>query len=180
MLSMTTSIKGPIRLFGCKNVPMRRSRRRISAPVTKSPHFTHLDIPCNWNDKLSSTNVTPSTTDIQYMPATATANRGASIRRSNFVSDRTPKTSIDEDQVVSLQQAARQEISCPCLLHCKRSFSAPEIQRKLSRKKSNGNSLTSQLNSVSVGTQTEPIKNCLLYTSPSPRDGLLSRMPSSA
>ena len=26
----------------------------------------------------------------------------------------------------------------------------------------------------------EPLKNCLLYTSPSPRDGLLSRMPSSA
>ena len=25
-----------------------------------------------------------------------------------------------------------------------------------------------------------PAKNCLLYTSPSPRDGLLSRMPSSA
>ena len=25
-----------------------------------------------------------------------------------------------------------------------------------------------------------PIKTCLLYTSPSPRDGLLSRMPSSA
>ena len=25
-----------------------------------------------------------------------------------------------------------------------------------------------------------PIRNCLLYTSPSPRDGLLSRMPSSA
>ena len=24
------------------------------------------------------------------------------------------------------------------------------------------------------------VKNCLLYTSPSPRDGLLSRMPSSA
>ena len=24
------------------------------------------------------------------------------------------------------------------------------------------------------------LKNCLLYTSPSPRDGLLSRMPSSA
>ena len=28
-----------------------------------------------------------------------------------------------------------------------------------------------------VGTQ---IESCLLYTSPSPRDGLLSRMPSSA
>ena len=28
--------------------------------------------------------------------------------------------------------------------------------------------------------EAERIKNCLLYTSPSPRDGLLSRMPSSA
>ena len=26
----------------------------------------------------------------------------------------------------------------------------------------------------------KPLKGCLLYTSPSPRDGLLSRMPSSA
>ena len=29
-------------------------------------------------------------------------------------------------------------------------------------------------------TDAEHLKNCLLYTSPSPRDGLLSRMPSSA
>ena len=29
-------------------------------------------------------------------------------------------------------------------------------------------------------TKNEPIGTCLLYTSPSPRDGLLSRMPSSA
>ena len=28
--------------------------------------------------------------------------------------------------------------------------------------------------------RSEQIENCLLYTSPSPRDGLLSRMPSSA
>ena len=28
--------------------------------------------------------------------------------------------------------------------------------------------------------ETKPFYNCLLYTSPSPRDGLLSRMPSSA
>ena len=28
--------------------------------------------------------------------------------------------------------------------------------------------------------QSTKINNCLLYTSPSPRDGLLSRMPSSA
>ena len=30
------------------------------------------------------------------------------------------------------------------------------------------------------GYHTAPLGNCLLYTSPSPRDGLLSRMPSSA
>ena len=32
----------------------------------------------------------------------------------------------------------------------------------------------------SAGTDTWLNKTCLLYTSPSPRDGLLSRMPSSA
>ena len=31
-----------------------------------------------------------------------------------------------------------------------------------------------------VVTQTTWYRSCLLYTSPSPRDGLLSRMPSSA
>ena len=31
-----------------------------------------------------------------------------------------------------------------------------------------------------VGTEDETDRACLLYTSPSPRDGLLSRMPSSA
>ena len=31
-----------------------------------------------------------------------------------------------------------------------------------------------------AGKQTDRIYICLLYTSPSPRDGLLSRMPSSA
>ena len=33
---------------------------------------------------------------------------------------------------------------------------------------------------VQSSTIAEKITNCLLYTSPSPRDGLLSRMPSSA
>ena len=33
---------------------------------------------------------------------------------------------------------------------------------------------------VAVGKKTAKEKICLLYTSPSPRDGLLSRMPSSA
>ena len=33
---------------------------------------------------------------------------------------------------------------------------------------------------VGVNRDTDPLNGCLLYTSPSPRDGLLSRMPSSA
>ena len=33
---------------------------------------------------------------------------------------------------------------------------------------------------ISVGDNVNPFRSCLLYTSPSPRDGLLSRMPSSA
>ena len=33
---------------------------------------------------------------------------------------------------------------------------------------------------MSIGPQLATDWNCLLYTSPSPRDGLLSRMPSSA
>ena len=37
----------------------------------------------------------------------------------------------------------------------------------------------SQVNGVTQETDSL-IKTCLLYTSPSPRDGLLSRMPSSA
>ena len=31
-----------------------------------------------------------------------------------------------------------------------------------------------------IDEETKDIETCLLYTSPSPRDGLLSRMPSSA
>ena len=33
---------------------------------------------------------------------------------------------------------------------------------------------------IEVGLLRDGFKSCLLYTSPSPRDGLLSRMPSSA
>ena len=45
-----------------------------------------------------------------------------------------------------------------------------------------GQSSVSQLASISSSSFSEVIRgyNCLLYTSPSPRDGLLSRMPSSA
>ena len=36
------------------------------------------------------------------------------------------------------------------------------------------------IDSLAVKMSDEAIRICLLYTSPSPRDGLLSRMPSSA
>ena len=45
-------------------------------------------------------------------------------------------------------------------------------------KKENLNEARLKMAEVPVGAQL--IYNCLLYTSPSPRDGLLSRMPSSA
>ena len=35
-------------------------------------------------------------------------------------------------------------------------------------------------NKIEIGYLNQEFINCLLYTSPSPRDGLLSRMPSSA
>ena len=37
-----------------------------------------------------------------------------------------------------------------------------------------------QNNQQTAGVDYDKIQACLLYTSPSPRDGLLSRMPSSA
>ena len=40
--------------------------------------------------------------------------------------------------------------------------------------------LTPVAGALVTSTMVTAIRNCLLYTSPSPRDGLLSRMPSSA
>ena len=40
--------------------------------------------------------------------------------------------------------------------------------------------LGSELQHVTWGQAKDQVYTCLLYTSPSPRDGLLSRMPSSA
>ena len=42
-----------------------------------------------------------------------------------------------------------------------------------------GNTITN-ITTAASGDQNDPSTFCLLYTSPSPRDGLLSRMPSSA
>ena len=60
------------------------------------------------------------------------------------------------------------------------------VRRRLIRvTNEQANRLTQQINvnQRSISQQRkelEELKNCLLYTSPSPRDGLLSRMPSSA
>ena len=59
-----------------------------------------------------------------------------------------------------------------------------EIRKSLQLLRKSNASLFEWLQSPIVYFSTEKIKaelwNCLLYTSPSPRDGLLSRMPSSA
>ena len=46
--------------------------------------------------------------------------------------------------------------------------------------RSNGLARGGSLDNAIVVDEYKVINNCLLYTSPSPRDGLLSRMPSSA
>ena len=39
---------------------------------------------------------------------------------------------------------------------------------------------TLKISGTAISKALDELENCLLYTSPSPRDGLLSRMPSSA
>ena len=48
-----------------------------------------------------------------------------------------------------------------------------------SKSQQDTNKLTNQSGGDAITNDVDPT-NCLLYTSPSPRDGLLSRMPSSA
>ena len=54
-----------------------------------------------------------------------------------------------------------------------------EADDRLLRELQGYDSLSGQ-DKASVQAQVERLDPCLLYTSPSPRDGLLSRMPSSA
>ena len=57
-----------------------------------------------------------------------------------------------------------------------------DIQLKIDTKVSNTIYLNEATRCLrrSFYDRTDPVDTCLLYTSPSPRDGLLSRMPSSA
>ena len=52
--------------------------------------------------------------------------------------------------------------------------------QEASAQNSLGDDFDSLLQEVDFEVDFEPTTTCLLYTSPSPRDGLLSRMPSSA
>ena len=59
--------------------------------------------------------------------------------------------------------------------------SEPKPEKKPAKKKEPAQKVT-PIKQEEVAEQAQPPENhiCLLYTSPSPRDGLLSRMPSSA
>ena len=58
------------------------------------------------------------------------------------------------------------------------SFKKELLDGAMSFKQTGGDTYKLALYSSTATHQTHP--TCLLYTSPSPRDGLLSRMPSSA
>ena len=58
---------------------------------------------------------------------------------------------------------------------CGKSYQSHKLKKKLQKKK-----IKVLLTREPGGTRGAESISCLLYTSPSPRDGLLSRMPSSA
>ena len=71
----------------------------------------------------------------------------------------------------------------------KRMRSKPDVQRFLDKKRPEGKYVDVTIDQFDFSTQPKvskapkedkPTKTCLLYTSPSPRDATLSRMPSSA
>src|SRR5680860_735585 len=101
---------------------------------------------------------------------------------------RCPYCQHSEDRVVDSRssregRAVRRRREC---LACERRFTTYEYieERPLQVLKSGGEiepyDRRKLLHSIEVASAKRPIGACLLYTSPSPRDGLLSRMPSSA
>ena len=55
-----------------------------------------------------------------------------------------------------------------------------EIREEVKKEKLWAPHLPEEYGGMGIGFMAHAYMNCLLYTSPSPRDGLLSRMPSSA
>ena len=74
---------------------------------------------------------------------------------------------------------------CPtCQQHIDETFKSTMINKKkieVNKLSKGMNDLKDELDATKAKVSTiNEVNNCLLYTSPSPRDGLLSRMPSSA
>ena len=55
-----------------------------------------------------------------------------------------------------------------------------QAQKELAIREKKGDEIISRAKKDASDIKYKARKDCLLYTSPSPRDGLLSRMPSSA
>ena len=83
---------------------------------------------------------------------------------------------LQKDELDQLRQVSEQK---------KELFRVPQTYRDLSEKKVQelldlGKSFTVRLKVPKGETEFTDLVYCLLYTSPSPRDGSISRMPSSA
>ena len=75
--------------------------------------------------------------------------------------------------------------ACACAEHVLPLFGANPDERLenallVAKAWAQGHASTGQAMKASLAAHTVARESCLLYTSPSPRDGLLSRMPSSA
>ena len=85
------------------------------------------------------------------------------------------------DMVASLAQEAIGKGSTALLDDEMGSFGVPNPRILIVGCGGSGNNTLNRITHLGVeGAITVAINTCLLYTSPSPRDGLLSRMPSSA
>ena len=60
------------------------------------------------------------------------------------------------------------------------SLSSEELEELRKKKKEKEDKIKAKQQAAQSLNTPAPANTCLLYTSPSPRDGLLSRMPSSA
>ena len=80
--------------------------------------------------------------------------------------------SIIAELLAQIERTPLSDVRC-VIIHPTDPWRATDLHLELERFSSIQNPITKYFN-------TESDKGCLLYTSPSPRDGLLSRMPSSA
>ena len=90
----------------------------------------------------------------------------------NYVPNSTAQTNMSDDDYEHMIDAVKE------LEELKRTKLFLEAENN--RLKAQANNLTGELDGIDIAISSAQAYTCLLYTSPSPRDGLLSRMPSSA